>query len=298
MSQKLADACDSLLEYTSLLQHSSDIPKIASSKSNDLDKTQKLQQEYYTLYKQLNHKLSRLIYLNKLKELDSDSIPTQLDNIKTQFDIQDNEELLQFLTNQNTQIKINKLFNRYLLMTLPILKSIHYSNLTESETKILDDLQKLYDLDSGISLKLVKQAQTSNNDRDAYFDKVNELQNLITNEIKPMLVESTWVNSQLEEVNKKYVNLKEDTIDEKASRVQVLQLVEQWDNLKKLSSLIPLLISSLPTNWYTDESLVSVMNECDDISQRIAKLTSVLNRETVGYYTTKQLHAFEFNEID
>ncbi|RLV91689.1 hypothetical protein JA1_003689 [Spathaspora sp. JA1] len=305
MTQELATACDSLLEYTSLLQHSFDIPKIAQSKSNKSNKTQILQNEYYTLYKQLNHKLSRLIYLNKLKELKEDTdIHTNeqtLVHIKQQFEhIQDNEELFRFISNQNTEIKINKLFNRYLLMTAPILKSIHYSDLTESETQILHDLQKLYDLQSGIALKLLNQTKTFNEDQELYFTKLNELQNLITEDIKPILMESTSVNTQLEQVNKKYVKLKEETVDDtsnSSSRVAVLELVDKWDKLKKLTCLIPLLISSLPSNWYSDESLITIMNDCDEISERLDRLTSVLNKQNVGYYTTKSLYAFEFNEV-
>ena len=89
--------------------------------------------------------------MNKLQELNQKSNQTELDTrlkaIKDQMGIESNQELLDFLKLQNNEIKTEKLLLQYLLMIEPILKSTHQSDLNQSEQRILNMLNELYNDD-------------------------------------------------------------------------------------------------------------------------------------------------------
>ncbi|KAG7663048.1 uncharacterized protein J8A68_003430 [[Candida] subhashii] len=305
MSEELGDACDSLLDTTSILSHTYGIPKIGISTSQDIrqSKTRQLENEYYTQYQQLTHKVNKIMYLNKLKEIDDEPIDRILvDSIRAKYPyIHDDESLETFLKTQNDSIKTDKLLNRYLLMTLPILRSIYQHDsefLSDSERVILSKLKTLYDEQDGLVFKLLKQRKNAQEKEEKQIDQWYELGELISEQISPLLKLSNELNVELHESNQEYVDLKESKVEEgSGNRMQVIELVNNWRYLDRLIDVITLMISSLPINWYEDPVLLGIMNDCDKYSQRLKKLQSIINAETIGVCTTQELFALEFNEL-
>ncbi|CAX41796.1 conserved hypothetical protein [Candida dubliniensis CD36] len=298
MSDELGKVCDQILDETLLMSHKYGIPKVESSSQQSASNVKQLEHKYYHLYKQLNHKLNHLIYLNKLQELNQKStqaeLDTQLKTIKDQMGIESNQELLDFLKLQNNEIKTEKLLLQYLLMIEPILNSTHRSDLNQSEQRISKMLNELYNDDE--------------NDTGLVFQRIanrknqNELQagnyNLIKNVVKPIIDGLGELNKTLMTLNKQYVNKKqsqmEDDPEEGVKRKQYYELVRKWKELQDMVIEIPSLISDLPINWYDDPTLLQIMQEVDEIQIKLNTYQSIINEDTISAYTTTELLALEF----
>lgn len=298
MSDELGKVCDEIFDETLLKFHKYGIPKVKSSSQQSASNVKQLEHKYYHLYKKLNHKLNHLLYLNKLQELNQKSNQTELDTrlkaIKDQMGIESNQELLDFLKLQNNEIKTEKLLLQYLLMIEPILKSTHQSDLNQSEQRILNMLNELYNYDE--------------NDTGLVFQKIanskkqNDLQsgnyNLIKNVVKPIVDGLGELNKTLMTLNKEYVSKKQAQVEndpeEGAKRKQYYELVRKWRELENMVTEIPVLISDLPINWYDDPTLLQIMQEVDEIQIKLNTYQLIINEDTISAYTTTELLALEF----
>ncbi|KAK6877403.1 hypothetical protein K6H10_003923 [Candida tropicalis] len=290
MSDELAREAERLLKSTSILNHKYGIPEVEPNQTSSNIK--ELEQKYFTMYRSLNHKLNKLMYLNKIQEVESlpdEQIKQQVEIIKHNMGITDSEELLDFLKLQNSEIKTDRLLLSYLLMTKPILKSIHQSQLNTSEQNIHSMLTELYDDEKG----LITNYKEKEFDREAY--------NTITKVIKPLIEESTELNKTLKESNRKYVQNKENIVRETISnqgdkRKEFYELVNKWEKLQQMCLEIPERILELPVNWYDDPELLSIMEQVDQIQIKLNKYLSIANKDTVSMFTTTELLALEFPE--
>ncbi|RCK64876.1 hypothetical protein Cantr_00788 [Candida viswanathii] len=290
MSDELAQEAENLVRSTSILSHKYGIPAVEPNQA--ASNIKELEQKYYTLYKSLNHKLNKLMYLNKIQEiqdLSQDQIAQQVNSIKEKMGISDSAELLDFLKLQNSEIKTDRLLLNYLLMAKPILKSIHQSELNSSEQNILSMLNELYDEDKGLIYRY----------KDDEFDRQNY--DLITKVIKPLVEKSAELNRRLKELNRKYVANKEEIIretaaNEGAKRKQFYELVKKWDKLQKMCLEIPEQIIELPIDWYGNPDLLSIMQQVDEIQIKLNKYDLIINKDTVSMFTTTELLALEYPE--
>ncbi|EMG47949.1 hypothetical protein SBY92_002944 [Candida maltosa Xu316] len=295
MSDELGQLAEDFLKTSSIVTHKYGIPKLEPSESFlPFLEISELESKYFKSYKQLNFKLNKLLYLNKLKELEStpeSEINDQLSKIKSTLLIDDNQELLDFLILQNSEIKIEKLLLRYLLMIKPILKSTHQTDLNPSELSILKKLKKLYDFSSenpGTVFQKISQS-------DLQLEEGNY--DLIKQTIVPLIEESKELSQELLDLNKRYVLDKLNKVandDDGRHRRKFINLVERWTKLESLCIEIPRLICDLHINWYNDKELVSMITQVDSIQNKLNKYLSVVNKETVLNYTTKELLALEF----
>lgn len=290
MSDELGQEAENLLKKTSILNHQYGIPKVEPNQTSANIK--ELENKYYTSYTSLNHKLNKLMYLNKIQEIETlsqEQINNQVEIIKHKIGISDSQELLDFLNLQNSEIKTNSLLN-YLLLIKPILKSIHQSGLNTSEQNILSMLNELYDDENGLIT----------NYKDEKFDK--STYDMITKVIKPLIEKSTKLNQTLKELNRKYVSDKEEqisndsNINEGEKRREFYELVNKWEDLQNKCLEIPERIIDLPLNWYDNPELLSIMEQVDKIQIKLNKYLLIINKDTISMFSTIELLALEYPE--
>ncbi|KAI5949058.1 hypothetical protein KGF57_004888 [Candida theae] len=293
MSDELGKICDDFLEATSILSHEHGIPRV--QKQEDFTSWSRIhnwEKRYYTAYQELTHKLNRLMYLTKLKELANVDNPSQeVAKIKGEMDIDDLDELLQFLRLQNDVIKTDTLLNRFLLMSSPVLKAIHHANLNTSETKITDRLGVLYN-ENGLAFRV---QELENKKRCEERQEENPF-DIIYTEIKPLMEKIEQSELQFKELQIKYVSQKKAQVEEnEGARKRYQELVERWHKLDQLSLLLILLITSLPYVWSNDESLMTMMLELNGIRNKLMKYQLVVNKDDIKDFSTQELLTLEFD---
>lgn len=293
MSDKLGEACNDFLGATSILSHQYGIPKIRQQQDfTSWAHIHDLEKQYYTAYQNLTHKLNHLMYLTKLKEVANlRDTSLQIDQIKQAMDINNLDELYQFLQLQNNLVKTDSLLNRFLLMSAPILRAINQANLNTSETKILDRLGLLYD-DNGLVYKVQEIENKKRNESNQLQQNPFEI---IYTEIRPLMDEVEQLDSQFKELQTRYIYQKEAQVGEnEETRKQYEELVFRWHKLDRLSLLLILLITSLPYVWLSDELLMSIMLDLNDVRDKLNKYQSVVNENNIEDFTTKELLSLEF----
>ena len=293
MSDKLGNACDDFLKATSILSHQYGVPKVQRQQDfTSWSHIHHLEKQYYTAYKDLTHKLNRLMYLTKLKEIANLSDTShQVDQIKEAMDVEDMEELHQFLQLQNDVIKTESLLGRFLLMSSPVLKAINQANLNTSETRILENLGVLYN-DDGLVFKL----QDIEHKRRSQESQAQENPfEVIYTEVKPLMDEVEQLDSQFKELQAKYISQKESQVEEnEEARKQYQELVQRWHKLDRLCLLLILLITSLPYSWLGDELLMNIMLDLNSIRDKLSKYQFVVNKDNLEDFSTKELLSLEF----
>lgn len=293
MSDKLGEACNDFLGATSILSHQYGIPKIQQQQDfTSWAHIHDLEKQYYTAYQNLTHKLNRLMYLTKLREVANlKDTSLQIDQIKRAMDIDNLDELYQFLQLQNSLVKTDSLLNRFLLMSAPILRAINQANLNTSETKILDQLGLLYD-DNGLVYKV---QEIENKKRNESNQPQRNPFEIIYTEIRPLMDEVEQLDSQFKELQARYIHQKEAQVGEnEEARQQYQELVFRWHKLDRLSLLLILLITSLPYAWLNDEVLMNMMLDLNDVRDKLNKYQSVVNENNIEDFTTTELLSLEF----
>lgn len=315
MSSDLSMACDNLLNQTSILSHSFGIPQLASSISTtrqNKSKVAKLEQQYYTLHHELTNKLNTLVYTKNLNSLqDDDDIDNQYTTVKNSLPLVDEDDLESFLKVHNSTIKTEQLLNNYLQTILPILRSIHHSkdDLTSSELNIHNNLQKLYSLGEtgtkGSMFQLMDSFNKSISESQTYSIKVLELSKMLAEEVRPQLVLYHDVSNQMYSKSNHLISTKESLINSQVDKSQhhlqirdtYLELVEKWDYLGKLCQFLPMLISCLPVNWFNDEDLFKIIQDCEMMSEKLERYQLVINVNTIRGLSPRELLMIEFEEL-
>ncbi|KAI5967198.1 hypothetical protein CANMA_003255 [Candida margitis] len=294
MSDELGETCDHFLKTTTILSHQYGIPQVQRQQDfTSWSHIHNLEKQYYAVYQDLTHKLNHLMYLTKLKEVSNlDDISHQIDQIKQAMDIDDLDELYQFIQLQNDVVKTDSLLNRFLLMSSPILKAINQASLNTSEMKILDHLGILYN-EGGLVYKV---QEIENKNRDEVSQPEKNPFELIYTDIKPLMDEVQQLDAQFKQLQLKYISNKENKVEEnEEARTRYHGLVSRWHKLDRLCLLLILLITSLPYAWSTDESLMTMMLDLNDMRDKLAKYQSVVNKDNIDDFTSRELLSLEFD---
>lgn len=304
MSSELSLACDDLLSHTSILSHSFGIPQLASSSIASKSKVAKLELHYYSLHHELMNKLNLLVYTKKLHSLDDD-IEEEYAAVKESLPLVDEDDLESFLSVHNSTVKTEQLLNNHLQTIVPILRSIHHSNddLTSSELNIHANLQKLYSLDGerGSTFRLMQSFATSVSESHTYSSKLTQLSELLSEKVRPELARYQDITSQITAKSSHLISAKEALIDRDQTHLEIrgsyLELVEKWDYLAKLCQFLPMVITCLPVNWFNDEDLFAIIQDCEKMNDKLDHYQLVINVHTIKGLSPRELIMLEFDEI-
>ncbi|ODV78684.1 uncharacterized protein CANTADRAFT_7035 [Suhomyces tanzawaensis NRRL Y-17324] len=317
MSEELGKVSEHLLTSTSILSHTYGAPTYARGETyqgSDVihDEIQSLETEYVNLYHELTTKSNRLLYLNRLQELESmsdASIQERYDQVKQKFHMIAPEKLEDFLKVQIQTVKTEAILNGLLQKALPVLRAIHQANkdLNSSEMDMLTNLEKLY-AQKGLNYDLMKKVESVEDSRNKYSENTVKLSNLIDTSLKPEIGTLQKLNEQLNEKSRSYIanklerlgNEMENVSSKEQKQIQrsFQELVTKWDFLSKLCEFLPSFITSLPINWYADKDLFGIIQDCETIAERLARLQQILNVESISKYSIKDLMMLEFEEVE
>lgn len=311
MSEDLSRACDTLLRSTSILKHSYGVPKWPTNLYKG-SKLHPLESKYADLHKELSRKLNKLIYLSELDviyKLAPMEIDSQYQTIINEFSMIDPNDLKRFLSTQNENFKTELLMNEYLQIILPVLRSVHHINLTLTEKDILHTLKSLYEDESGIIYSLMNEYNSSNENQDKLNDNYTKISNLLLNAVKPKILKLNELDKKIELSSDKLVNGQKqrvaEVIDELDSTPEgneliagFKSLIAKWNYLSILCDFLPSLITSLPTNWFKDESLFNIIIDCEKLSERVRKYQLLVNINSFKNFSLQDLLMLNFVELE
>lgn len=295
----LSDACDDLLGL-GILEHEHGIPNIWQ-KSSEIQKSG-LEEEYYRLNQELATEVNKLVQLNKLQELRKLSAP----EIEELYEaIEDDEqlqnltqlELEEFLTTHTNNFKTQALMNEYLTMSLPVLRAIYHGNaLTESEFSVLNNLKKLYSHYNEHPANINRLLLNYKNHQGLVAEHA-----AVSAELNMFLASTvTEQMLQLKELNEEYLVLQNTYRNQieahsESSRapeqrrivLAVGTLSRRITSVAVLCDFLPNLILCQATNWYNDKTLKAIVEDCQEISEKLPALS-----------TRKRLEMDEILEMD
>lgn len=295
--------CDDFLKETSILSHDYGIPPI---KRAAMASTRTLEVKYYELHQELTTKLNRLMYLNKMQDLNEwgDEVDTDYELVKATFFQIDPNDLELFLRTQIDRVKSQQLLNNYLQKVLPILRSIHHSNadLSSVELNIQANLEKLYLLEDGLVFKVMEADKQNTAANELLAEKNKELTELV-GELTPHLDLLTTLSKDLiaksEELNK----IKQEPITT-ASQMQKNQIrdsyrkiVKSWNTLSKTCEFLTIFVTSLPINWYNNRDLFDVIKDCEALGNRMARYQLIINISNFNNFSLDELVGLDFDEL-
>ncbi|KAM9924011.1 hypothetical protein OXX59_004825 [Metschnikowia pulcherrima] len=277
----LDDACDEILS-SGILQHEYGIPVLWPRTAPQVQKPD-LEKEYYDLNKELALKVNRLVFLNKmaeLRQLDPHSIEEQYketfeDETYQHMSFAEKERHLRGMT----RFKTEDLTGDFLTVALPVLRSIHQENsaLTDAEFTILNNLKKLYSHYNEHPANIRRLLAEYNKQKDVTSEELE-----IQDKIEKILAELAPNLAELESCNNEYVTLRNsyenklqarDTDFSEPALKRLKQAAQTLSRrLSRLSSLcdfIPNFVLCQATNWYTDKSLLAVVDECQSLAEKL-----------------------------
>lgn len=332
MSDTLSKECDSLLATTTILDHHYGIPDITKNhlKFTSSSVSLGLESKYHKLYNELSYKLNRLMYLNKLHELNGQSediieqqyqevIINKLDKLPVhEYSSQSEESRLrtirEFYEFQLYNFKTNILLNEYLQITLPILRSIHQldTGITTTELNISQNLSMLYsknEIDSKANInRLIKCYNESNFANKNTDDLISSLSSRLNNELPFKLKDLNILNQDLEKEHNLFLERKEKQIkeylnenngeDHKKFLERYNTLINEWSYISIMSEFISGFITSLPIDWYQDKSLRKIVFDTEKISKRVSSFQLVINRNNFGNFNLELLYMIDLDELE
>mmetsp|Transcript_5880 Transcript_5880/g.7136 ORF Transcript_5880/g.7136 Transcript_5880/m.7136 type:complete len:338 (+) Transcript_5880:2314-3327(+) len=328
MSNELSKECDSLLTSTSILDHHYGIPDITKNhiKFTSSNKSMELEKKYYELYGELSQKLNKLTYLNKLDELNEQSV----DKIEEQYheilnnkldkipvleyskgdEISKLKAIRQYYELQIDNFKTRLLLNNYLQITLPILRSIHKldTGITTTELNISQNLSTLYstneqDRTANVN-KLMKYYQELNKNNKTLDKLAYSISNTLNNELQSKLKDLNKLGVNLKEKHAKLLNLKgeqiKDFLDENDDQVyeKFHTLVNEWSYISIICELLSSFIVSLPIDWYQDRSLRKILFEIEKLSLKISKYQLIINVNSLKNFKLEELYMIDLDELE
>lgn len=328
MSEELSRECDSLLTSTSILDHHYGIPDITKNhlKLTSSNESTELEKKYHELYGELSQKLNKLTYLNKLDELNGQSVDkieeqyheilnNKLDKIPILEYSKGNEiSKLKAIRNyyelQIDNFKTRLLLNNYLQITLPILRSIHQldTGITTTELNISQNLSTLYSINERNTNanvnKLIKSYQELNKNNEELNNLAHSISNTLNNELQSKLKSLNAVNVTLKEKHNTLLELKGEQINEFLSESddQIYRkfnaLVNKWSYISIICELLAGFVVSLPIDWYQDKSLRKILFETENLSLKTSKYQLIINMNSLNNFKLEELYMIDLDELD
>ncbi|CUM55846.1 unnamed protein product [Debaryomyces tyrocola] len=328
MSEELSRECDSLLTSTSILDHHYGIPDITKNhlKLTNSNESTELEKKYHELYGELSQKLNKLTYLNKLDELNGQSVDkieeqyheilnNKLDKIPILEYSKGNEisklkAIRKYYELQIDNFKTRLLLNNYLQITLPILRSIHQldTGITTTELNISQNLSTLYSINERNTNanvnKLIKSYQELNKNNEELNNLAHSISNTINNELQSKLKDLNAVNVTLKEKHNTLLELKGEQINEFLSESddQIYKkfnaLVNEWSYISIICELLAGFVISLPIDWYQDKSLRKILFETENLSLKTSKYQLIINMNSLNNFKLEELYMIDLDELD
>lgn len=311
MSEDVEKACDDILAL-GILDHEYGIPKLwlNSSVVQDFD----LEDEYYQLNQQLATELDKLIYLNKMKELQGSSAEeiTQLYEEVIQLDQLkglSNDEMEKFLIAHTEHFKTTALLNEYLALALPLLRAIYHGNstLADSEFTILNNLKKLYsqynDHPANIS-RLMRGYEDQNGHVAKEAELLAQIETLFASAVTEHVKLLHELNQEYLVLQNTYTNQVQSQTDSssempsevKKLRTAVAGLAKKMSSVSVLCDLLPNLVLCQSSNWYNDKSLRGVVEDCQDTAEQLSEIVQLSTR-SIKSVTVESIFKMDFEEI-
>lgn len=328
MSDELSKECDSLLASTSILDHHYGIPDITKNhlKLTSCNESTELEKRYHELYGELSQKLNKLAYLNKLDELNGQSVEkieeqyheilnNKLDKIPILEYLKGNEiSKLKAIRNyyelQIDNFKTRLLLNNYLQITLPILRSTHQldTGITTTELNISQNLSTLYSINERNANanvnKLIKSYQELNKNNKELSNLAHSISNTLNNELQSKLKSLNALNVNLKEKHNTLLEMKGKQINEFLSESddhiykKFNALVNEWSYISIICELLVGFIISLPIDWYQDKSLRKILIETEKLSLKTSKYQLVINMNSLNNFKLEELYMIDLDELD
>lgn len=297
MSDDLSKVVDKFFVSTGIQNHNYGIPSIKNASLSSQRDIFPKELKYTNSYQELTTKLNRLIYLNEMKQLNSEFSSTIEDKYQSivndeQFgfgDTNDYDNIINFFTIQNNFIKTNKLLNEYLQVTLPILRSIHHieTEITTSEANLSKNLSILFsslnlELTSNIN-RLMKE-YNDNNQLERELIRLRVESDKVLQQLRPKLMKINELNNQITQLKstlneRKLDNIINSSLNETNLRKEFMKLVDHWNRIAILTDFLPSFIMTLPINWYDTEVTKDIIDQCGTIATEIndyrQKITNV-----------------------
>lgn len=328
MSDELSRECDSLLTSTSILDHHYGIPDITKNhlKLTSSNESTELEKKYHELYGELSQKLNKLAYLNKLDELNGQSVDkieeqyheilnNKLDKIPIVEYAKGNEiSKLKAIRNyyelQIDNFKTELLLNNYLQITLPILRSIHQldTGITTTELNISQNLSTLYSINecntNANVNKLIKSYQELNKNNDELNKLAHSISNTLNNELQSKLKSLNALNVSLKEKHNTLLEMKGKQINEFLGESddkiykKFNTLVNEWSYISIMCEFLAGFLISLPIDWYQDKSLRKILFETEKLSLKISKYQLIINMNSLDNFKLEELYMIDLDELD
>lgn len=327
MSDELSKECDSLLTSTSIFNHHYCIPDITKNhlKFTTTDASIELETKYHELYGELSRKLNKLTYLNRLDELNGQSIDkidekyheflnNKLDKIPILHYSKDNEisklkAIRQYYEFQINNFKTNLLLNNYLQITLPILRSIHQldTGITTTELNISQNLSTLYSINecnTNANINKLIDAYQELNTNSRTLDKLSSsISHILNRELQSKLKNLANLNFNLKEKHNTFLKVKakqiNEILDETDDHIyeKFNSMVNEWSFISIMCELLSGFITSLPIDWYQDKSLRKIIFESEKLSLKISKYQLIINMNTLKNFKLEELYMIDLDEL-
>lgn len=299
--EELSTSIDQLLSSTNIQSHHYGIPKINYHLNCNENALYTSEYGYYQSYKTLLDKLNQLIYLNEIKQLSNipqNELQFQYDEIMVSIPANFQSNPLQYLESQN-KFKTNTLLNKYLEITLPILRSIHHSNhdLTSTETIIQRNLQRLYSMDHKEQDVNINKLITTFNENQELNDQYNTLTNDLSHlfeTLKPKLaalkqLDQTLGELEVEANSQKVRDINMNQHDEPTIKKQYKKLIQKWTHISILCDFLPNFIMCLPINWFEDLTCRDIIEICGDIREQFSYYQTLINKDSISTMSVTDL---------
>lgn len=312
MSRSVAEACDNILKI-GILDHEFGIPKLwptQNAQVRDLN----LEDEYYALNQELAAELDQLVYYNKLKELQNVDVSEIAENCREiaetdQFADLSLHELETVLKTHTELFKTPALLNEYLAMALPMIRAVYHGNssLADSEFTILNNLKKLYsqynEHPANVS-RLMEQNNAKNDSIKTVADLLAQTHVKFAESVTPNLKTLHDLNQEylvLQNTYSNQVQLQTDASarvpsEQKKLRQAVAAFSRRISAVSVLCDFLPNLILCQSSNWNSDAKLNAIVEDCQDIADKLPALGKLSTR-SVKSISVEEILKTDFDEL-
>lgn len=286
MSKSLGDACDEILDL-GLLDHEYGVP-VLWPRTAPLIQKASAEQSYYHKNKELMDAIDRLVLLNHtlmLKQRSPQEIHELYDETFTgPLANKSHGELSRFLQTM-ASFKTKALNADFLTAAPPILRAIYHDNLslTDAEFTTLNNLKKLYSHYNEHPAN-IRRLITEQRARDATLSEKAivqvEIEDILSESIGPKLAQLRSQAVEFRALQNAYSNAVmsgQDESQEKKLRQALNALRKVYEYLSILSDLLPGLVLLQASNWFSDEALRLVVEDCQDVAEKLSRLPDLKN---------------------
>lgn len=284
----LSEACDELLK-SEFLDHEFGLPLLEDPTTQSEPETS----EYYKANGQLTEQLTKLVYLDKLKELrelDEEALEERYRAIgggggnfgepvnSGNSDISGNSEEALLIWN----FRDKSLLNEYLTMALLVLRLIHHDGgLSPAKSEIAEELERMYNAETGSVHQLISEFERKQQLVKEHAELSAEIDHFLVSVLSPKLESCLELQQEWTALKNTYSNRMDAAgvaaaaLGDRKLRAGVSLLGKRVSVISALCDLIPNLILCLPSDWHHDETLLRIMKDVQRIAEAVEPYTEL-----------------------